>query len=194
LVRCVPERRSLDSRFWRILGGWLCVWSAGRLYDDAEADARTARRVDDWLLCERLAGVFQELGASENESWREVEAVHALLAHGQIALTFSAPRRFAGVAAMLNDPPVQRLIGCHVHRGVEWFHRESLDELLKLLFVTTVLYATADEKTTRTERARQIVEDATAFAQIEDLSLVSEYQLERFRLLLGYATRSPSAK
>jgi hypothetical protein len=194
LVRCVPERRSLDSRFWRILGGWLCVWAAGRLYDDAEADARTARRVDDWLLNETLARVFQELGASESESWGEVDAVRALLAHGRIALTFSAPRRFAGVAAMLSDPPVERLIGGHVHGGVEWFHRESLEELLRLLFVTTVLYATADEKTTRSERARQIVEDAAAFAQIEDLSLISEYQLERFRLLLGYAAQSPSAK
>jgi len=188
-VRCVPERRAPDARFWRILGGWLCVWGAERLHDDAEAEARIARRMDDWLLCETLARVFQELGASESESWREVDAVNALLAHGRIARTFSAPRRFAGVAAMFSDPPVQRLIGCHPHGGVVWFHRESLEELLKLLFVTTVLYATTDEKTTRTERARQLVEDAAAFAQIEELSLVSEYQLERFRLLLGYATR-----
>jgi glycosidase len=188
-VRCVPERRTPEARFWRILGGWLCVWGAGRLHDDAEAEARIARRVDDWLLNETLARVFQELGASESEAWREVDTVHALLAHGRIALTFSVPRRFAGLAAMLNDPPVQRLIGCHPHGGVVWFHRESLEELLRLLFVTTVLYATADEKTTRTERARQVVEDAAAFAQIEELSLISEYQLERFRLLLGYAAR-----
>jgi glycosidase len=186
-VRCVPERRAPDASFWRILGGWLCVWGAGRLHDDAEA--RIAQRVDDWLLCETLARVFQELGASESESWREVDAVRALLAHGRIALSFSAPRRFAGVAAMLSDPPVQRLIGCHPHGGVVWFHRESLEELLKLLFVTTVLYATADQQTTRSERARQVVEDAAAFAQIEELSLISEYQLERFRLLLGYAAR-----
>jgi len=188
-IRCVPERRSADAHFWRILGGWLCAWGAGRLHDDAEAEARAARRVDDWLLNETLARVFQELGASESEAWREVDAVRALLAHGRIAHSFSAPRRFAGVAALLSDPAVQKLTGCHPHGGVVWFHRESLEELLRLLYVTTVLYAGADEKMTRTERAQRLVEDAAAFAQIEELSLISEYQLERFRLLLGYAAR-----
>jgi hypothetical protein len=137
-----------------------------------------------------LARVFQELGASESEAWREVDAVRALLAHGRIAQTFSAPRRFASVATMLSDVSAQRFIGCHTYGKVVWFHRESFEELIRLLYVATILYCIHDQRMTRSERAQQLTADAAAFAQIEELSLISEYQLERFRMLLGYAAQT----
>lgn len=188
-VRCVPGRRSTDERFWRIIAGWLSVWCAGRLFDDDAADGIAARRMDDWLISETLARVFCELGSQEPDVWRDIDAVRICLAHGRIAQTFSAPRRFAAVAAMLSDPAVQRFIGCHPYQNVVWFHRESLTELLRLLFITGVLDAASDDTLTKAERARYVADAAIAFHQIEDLSVVAEFQLERFRLLLGYAAK-----
>ncbi len=187
LVRVLPERRSLALPFWRVLTGWLTVWPAGQLTENGGANSRRARYYDDWLLAETLQTTFRELGATESEAWREVELVRVLLAHSEIARTFSARRRFAGLAALLQDEAVQRLVGAHTHGGIVWFHRESWEDLARWLFVMTLVDVFADTALSKRERALRISAAQVHFQQIDDLSLVSDYQIERFQALLGYA-------
>ncbi|RPH94288.1 alpha-amylase [candidate division KSB1 bacterium] len=194
LIRVIPERRETDARFWRVMCGFLCVWGATRLHAENETSVPAAKRMDDWLLAEALERTFIQLGANDAEANREVETVRAAVTHGNVARTFDAPRRFAGMIAVLDDPCVHYLIGCHSYGGAVWYHRESLDELLRLLFVLTLLDVHTNVKLTAALQEKRIADAFTAIRQIFDLSAISEYQIERFRLLLGYAGQKKKAE
>jgi glycosidase len=190
LIRVLPEKRGTDRSQWRVLAGWLAVWTTGCLEDAPDSDAKNARRLDDWLLSETLNHTFRELGSSESEAWYEVELIRSLLASHRVAASFSERRRFAGFAEALRDSSVQRLLGCHPYGGVVWFHRESFENYLQWLFRMTALGYMCDPSLSRAERGRRLAADFACFRQIEELSVISEYQIERLILLLGYAARS----
>ncbi|HEY3294766.1 MAG TPA: alpha-amylase family glycosyl hydrolase [bacterium] len=180
LVRCVPARLAASESFWRVLCGWLATISV-------------PDKLDTWLLSDVLQRTFRELGATESQAWYEVEQVRVLLEYHEMARSFAASRRFLGVVTMLNDPAVLRLIGAHLYGQVMWFNRESFNHLLRLLYAMTALHALADPKPAKTERARMLAASYASFTQVEDLSAISEYQLERLRVLLGYAAKTEDA-
>jgi glycosidase len=176
-VRSIPAKRTTEQPFWRVMLGWLCVISV-------------PDKLDDWLLSEVLNGTFCKLGASDSEAWFEVEQVRVLLRHHDIAKTFSVSRRFLGIAQMLDNPAVQRLIALHTYAGVMWFNREGFEQLLYGLYAMTALHLLADASLSKMERAERLTEAYGCFMQIDDLCAISEYQLERLRVLLGYAGKT----
>ncbi len=95
---------------------------------------------------------------------------------------------------MLDDEAVRRLIGAHTHAGVVWFHRESFEKLLQLLSVATAVDVASDSAVAPADHEQRLGEAERWFSQIEDLSAISEYQIERFRTLLGYTARTPKAE
>lgn len=185
-VRCVPEPKSSAHSFWRIMGGWLLVWGTGRLVE-RDGERIAAERLDDWLLAERLADVFQELGADEAAAWREVAWVRTLLAYQKIALTFDAPQRFAAMIKLLDDAAARALIGVNEHAGVLWFHMESFAELMHRLYAVTIVDANLDSALTKPKRGQRITRAWLSFRHMDELCVIAEHKLERLRTLLSYA-------
>jgi glycosidase len=187
LLRILPEKLSADRAVGRVLCGWLAVWGAGQLLEEPDRATIASRRLEDWLLSETLERTFRTLGATDTEAWHEVELVRALVAYYPLARSFHALRKLAKVVDMMDDPCVQRLVGCHPFGGVVWFHRESLEDLRHWLMIFTVLDTVHDETLSKSQRAAALVHAFKSFSQISDLAAISEFQLERFKLLLGYA-------
>ncbi|MBU1984129.1 hypothetical protein KJ815_06955, partial [bacterium] len=185
LLRALPARRSLSEPLWRVLAGWLTIWAAGQLHTE-NGDSIAADRLDDWLLLDVLHETFRALGADNGEAWLEVEWVRGLTAHRRIAMTFDQRRRYLGMAKLLEEGIVQRVIGCNEYGGIVWFHRESFERLTEWLYVMRVVGLLMNPKLTRPERGRMATAAHNGFHQIEDIAAISEYQLERLRTLLGY--------
>jgi len=185
LLRALPARRSLSEPLWRILGGWLALWAAGRVHAK-DGDRIAADALDDWLLSETLLGTLRACGAGEQQAWYELELVRALTRHRRLAATFSRKRRYLAAARMLDDGAAQRVIGGNEYGGVVWYHRESFDALLQNLFVMRIASLLLNGKLSREERGRQAAEAHRHFTLIEDLSAVAGYRLERLKTLLEY--------
>lgn len=112
------------------------------------AAGRGEELIETFRLREPLAGALRGLGLDEAEAWRAVELLGLLLAgtaavpeapapamkpgrDGRPRKRRAAPRREAAgvVAAWLDDPRAQRLLGVNWHEGTAWFGREAFEEL-----------------------------------------------------------------
>jgi glycosidase len=173
----------------RVLGGWLAVSQIGQPSTSADAGNRGAQWIDEWFLSETLADTFVLLGADRARAEREAVLVRVLTAHQDIADTFDGVRQFEGVVEMLDDPAVRRFLHTHTSQSTEWYRAEALQELLEWLALIERVHALADP-----QRARHREITRKSFALIGELAAVSEYEVGRFRELLGYAAKPVRTK
>jgi hypothetical protein len=186
LVRVIPSQRTTDASFWRVMIAALSAWPAGRVRSGADGFF-AAERVDGWLLSDTLADTLRQLGCEEGRLHRELDEVRALLRHEDLSLSFCKPRRYLAVIEMLEDGSVKHLIGCHAYGGVEWLHRESLEEFLGKLFAVEAVNAIADVSLSKAERTRRLAETLRHLRIIEDLAAIAGYDVGELKTLLSYS-------
>lgn len=128
-VRPVVRVRALAAAPPCILvAAWVVLYhlpsAAG--WESADSPAR------DWIADWRLAAVIAEAsrldGASEEDAWRLVEAVNALLTLPAWDRSAALSQRVASILdTWLGDDSVGRILQVNVHRDVRWFNREAFE-------------------------------------------------------------------
>jgi len=170
----------------------LRVWTLLAPLGSLAAGAPVGTTSRAWYEELRLAPVVVEAlrarGLDEGAAWWAAERVHALL-DLPLPSTLDGPADTLParlVDAWLDHPAVRPFIRVNAWEGVEWFHRESWDELLAWTDrLERVL-------TPREERARRPVERAFVLRRLAEAGEASGYRVDRLREALA-AAPDPSA-
>jgi hypothetical protein len=127
----------VTPRFFKpVLFAWTVVRQTAKLMavDHTGAAGDTApvetwRFLEDWILTTEVSDLFRELGASEDESRKILRLINVLTFYrdGWDDETF------------FKDHDVRMLLGVNRHEGTLWFNKESGEELLYWLFLTSLV-------------------------------------------------------
>ncbi|OGO59179.1 MAG: hypothetical protein A2V85_14170 [Chloroflexi bacterium RBG_16_72_14] len=167
---------------------WTLLSALGSLPAGAPVGATSRAWYEELRLAPVVADALRARDLDEGAAWWAAERVHTLLdlplpsSMGGPAATL--PARL--VDAWLAHPAVRPFIRVNAWEGVEWFHRESWDELLawtdRLERVLTPPEARVRRPVARSVAARRLAEAAEA----------SGYRVDRLREALAVATQRSS--
>jgi hypothetical protein len=194
LLTQIPKRADATLSFWRIALGYCSVCQLGKLRSNESYAEQGALWYEEWLLNKALAQVFSNLGCDDYTAWRESKLIKLLVAQHEIAQTFSGIRKHAEMARLLDDPEVQSYLGVHLYQGVQYFHKESYEQLARWLELVTLLHTLSNKRMSKEQKLRYMIRTHTTFSNISLLALVAEYQLDKFKTLLGYAVGSEKSQ
>jgi len=170
-----------DTLAWATLLSWLTLKPLGRIVTEKDFAAYSRSWMDEWLLGKQLVGLFLALGASEEEAWRRVNLVKALMtlpAWPEVKTSTKAQLPYTLLKTWLKEPELQALAGVNRHQNVLWFHKESMEMLLDWLLVTFVLDLAWEEQEPEA-LATALVSRYDVFARLSKAVEVSAYQVEK---------------
>jgi glycosidase len=111
---------------------WALLSPIGSLAPGAPIGPTSLAWFDELRFAPVVAGAFRAEGIDEAGAWRAIERIRLLLdlplPSGITAGDDARPRQL--VDAWLDHPVVRAFIRVNAWDGVEWFHRESFEELL----------------------------------------------------------------
>jgi hypothetical protein len=168
----------------------LLVWSLlaplGTLPDGAMVGPTSRAWYEELRLAPVVADALRSRGLDEAAAWWAAERVHTLL-------DLPLPSMLGGpettlplrlVDAWLSHPAVRPFIRVNAWEGVEWFHRESWDELLAWVERIEWIMAPDDARPPRP------IERSALEMALTDAADASGYRVDRLREALG-ATLEP---
>jgi hypothetical protein len=141
-----------SSYVWSILLSWMFTSQLGKSVSETNYEEISRSWLDEWLLGKITASALIDLGIDDRSVWRAVSLIKLLVKHANWCEI--ASRQETDVADkilyLLADHEVQEYLGFNRYQGILWFNKESFDDLLWWLFITSIitfgLYE--DEKTT----------------------------------------------
>lgn len=172
------------SRPPTVLYAWIFTASLGKMIkpdsDHPGSDSAEISRswIDEWLLGKIIAGTFTELGMEEAASRRAIILIKILIKH-----------RFPGIKsptfnlqALLSDVTVLSFIGVNRYQDILWFNKESFEELVWWLYITSVILITAapDIDQSATNVANEILSLYETVNRLLAAESESGYQVEKF--------------
>ncbi|MFW6292868.1 MAG: alpha-amylase family glycosyl hydrolase [Spirochaetota bacterium] len=169
----------------------------GHYYTGIRANADRRRLLSEWTLLMPLVdlmGVEKALSWGV-EAWTEgsdrVTMLRAGLRRGDWASSLTEPAEL--IRDLLSSSDILELIGFHTHSGIEYYHLESMDEVLWWLFAIATIRlmstSTLGGRTVRdqVERAHRVIQ------QVEDANASAQGRADRF-MLHGRARATPQAR
>ncbi len=162
---------------------WTMLAPLGSLPDGAPVGPTSRAWYDELRLSPVVADALRSRGLDESQAWWAAERVRTLLdlplpshAGGPAA---TLPLRL--VDAWLAHPAVRPFIRVNAWDGVEWFHRESWDELLVWVDRLELILALPDEPARKAAQRRALLE------RLAEAAETSGYRVDRLRVELGAA-------
>ncbi|HAV43353.1 TPA: hypothetical protein DCX15_04985 [bacterium] len=95
-------------------------------------------RIDDWMLGKIIRLAIQELGVDEWIACREEFLIKILIEHRN---------QFHRIKDILINPQVCDYIHLHRFEDILYFHKESFEELIYWLFVTSIIDLVSQSET-----------------------------------------------
>jgi hypothetical protein len=176
LARSLPAD---DKVIWGTLFGWTMIHSLGKALD-AEDYATVSRSwIDEWFLGRIIANTLREFGLDEGVTSRAVQIIKVLTTHqGWFDVETSAAERPAQILdALLVDQDAVRFLQVNRYNGIDWYNKETFEELLAWLIVIEAIQASVmGEDVPKTLSAAYDV--IVALQQAESQS---EYQVEKLK-------------
>jgi hypothetical protein len=127
-----PLRRTLARpEWWTAIVMWIAARHLGGLGGADREGAGARARYVDWHLGSPLIEVVRGLGLSEDKTPHIAAAVELMLAADGLPIGMMAAGR--QLAGLFEDPVGRRYLAVNTYRGVEWFNRERLADLLGAL-------------------------------------------------------------
>ncbi|MCP4220860.1 MAG: alpha-amylase, partial [bacterium] len=123
------EPSRTHSFFNPTLFAWAVIHQLGDLMPEA-SPKKTMALVEEWLLWDEIAALFYSRGASDTDGTFAKSMIEILLNHP--GLLTSLEEKTTGknaIKAFFKDTEVRRMINVNLHEGVEWFHKESCENL-----------------------------------------------------------------
>ena len=180
-----------DPALWGALFGWVFSAQLGLAVsaDPAEA-ARLARGwMDDWLLGKQMMAGLQGLGLGDFEAARAVTLVKALISH-QDWYAASSKKQAASelrtekrahrlLAALVQDPDVQQVMGVNRYEDILWYNQEGFDVLLTALFAVAVIDVTREPGLKRKRVVKKLEKRARLLKKLRKADERAEYEVEK---------------
>ena len=169
---------------------WTLLSALGSLPAGADSEATNRAWYEELRLAPVVADALRAHGLDEGAAWWAAERVRTLLdlplpsALGGRSATL--PLRL--VDAWLAHPAVRSFIRINAWDGVEWFHRESWDELMAWTERLERVLTPPDA------RVRRPVERSVVLRRIADAADASGYRVDRLREALAGGTAGAGAR
>jgi hypothetical protein len=167
-----------DSSTWVAIFGRLAGEAIASVADPDGTGSGAA--VDELQLGPVLANVFRDLGQDEAAAWRLVALIRLLR---QLPLPSSVAdqppddRPAALIRALVADEAVRAYIRVNVWEGVNWFHRESFEQVLWWMLALDALEALAGKTRSMAKVTARVVEADRLTAALARAGEASGYQL-----------------
>ncbi len=173
---------------WGTLLGWLCVHNLGKVAGEAEFAQMSRSWIDEWMLGRIIAGALQDLGLDQGAAAYGVLRIKVLTSHQDWYRigALEEPGAYRTLESLLVDTDVQQLLQVNRYRGILWFNRESLEELLWWMMLTASVVISAGSDYGETLAAQQITKAYQTVTNLQQAIEESGFQVE---LLLEAAQR-----
>jgi len=190
LLSAVPADPGPGSGFFRITLTWHLLAAVGRAISAGKKKPSASYLwVREWFLGEQVVETFQEMGCDWEAARRELALILILLRHLPRMLRVRTKNHLYRLEPLFRDSEVRRFLLYHWDRGVLWFNRERLDELLFWLTASAaVSRGAADWDGTAPPRVRGLVQ-LKAARTLRELAAESGYRVKEFRQLLAARPR-----
>jgi hypothetical protein len=174
IVRTLPAD---DKVVWGTLYGWMFVHSLGKMLDQAGFAGVSRTWIDEWLLSPIITAALREFGVEEGAARRAVDVIKVLTTHQTWfdAETKAAQRPAQVLETLLADDDARRFLNVNLYDKIEWYNKESFEELLAWLLLEEAVMASVEgADVPKTLGAAYDVVVALQAAEAK-----SEYQMEK---------------
>jgi len=176
IVRTLPAD---DKIVWGTLYGWTFVRSLGKLLDEADFATVSRTWIDEWLLGRIIATALREFGVEEGATLRAVTVIKVLTTQqAWFDVEAKAAQRPAQVlGALLADEDARRFLNVNLYNGIEWYNKESFEELLAWLMLAEAVVTSVEG--VEVPKTFSAANDVIVALQAAEAS--SEYQVEKLK-------------
>ena len=189
LVRSLPVD---DKAVWGTLFGWTMVHALGKAQDAADYAAVSRAWIDEWLFGRIIAAALRDFGLDEGAAQRAVAVIKVLTSQqAWFDAGVPAARRPGQVLdELLADQDAARFLQVNRHNEIDWYNKESFEELLAwLMLIEAVQAAAAGADVPKTLGAAY---DAIVALQAAEAS--SEYQVGKLKEAVRPVTKPRTKK
>ena len=164
---------------------WATVEELALLLVPGPSSARIAEAFNELDLAKSLSGILHEHGRSRGAVRREISLVRILARHSQLLIDADAHNRFIKMEQLFDDYEVREFINVNLHEGTWFFNKESMQELLRWLFLISIVQLIRGGTVSVEELGRVFAERFAFIRELEELSASSGFDMEKLRVLLS---------
>jgi len=166
-----------------ILFAWVFTAPLGKITrtggDDHVVDFVEISRswIDEWLLGKIISGTLVELGMSDDAARQSITLIKILVKHSYPEM----PQSAFNLETLLTDVAVQSYMGINRYKEVLWFKKEAFEDLVKWLYLTSVVMVTASNGTEKpvAEIVKAILDLYDTVQRLLTAEAESGYQVEK---------------
>lgn len=175
----------LESDDPAVLGallGWLFLHPLGKVMDVEDYPAISAIWMDEWLLGKVFAAALQDAGLEAEAARRTAGVVKLLLNYRAwlaAAVTEKGDSAYELLRTMLQEQPIQALLGVNRYEGIVWFNKETLEQLLWWLLALTTIETLSEPEVVATVAAEEIARVYKLVRRLLEAEAASDYQVSK---------------
>jgi glycosidase len=194
-ARTATIARSLpadDKAIWGTLFGWVMVHSLGKALAAEDYAVASRAWIDEWFFGRILATTLREFGLEEGAATRAVGLIKVLTSQQEWfdAAVPAAQRPAQVLTALLADQDAARFLQVNRYNEIDWYNKESFEELLAWLMLIEAVKATVvGEDVPKTLGAAYDVIAALQLAEAQ-----SDYQVEKLTAAVKPAAKTKTSR
>lgn len=185
-----------DNSTWLVIWSWLLTKDLGKLHSPDSYENRSRSLMDEWLLGKLIAHTFLKMGIEGQEAERHFQLLKLLVQHQNWFLlkTPKTNRAHHILSHLLNNADVQHFVGVNRYNGILWYNKESLETLLKWLFLIAALDAVGSERYPGEAAAKEIAQRFAIIKKWLKSGDDSQFQVEKLLEGAKARKRNPGKK
>ncbi|MFZ5809053.1 MAG: alpha-amylase family glycosyl hydrolase [Chloroflexota bacterium] len=175
-----------DHRSWSILLSWVFLHYLGTIQtqDKSDSNVTISRWYDQWQLSQITAHAGRQMELSPQEVERLVQIIRLLLRYPLDLALLTDPHEWERqLKTWMSDADFRQFIQCNEYQGITWFHKESFEEWLNWLQLTTTFTLVHSYQQGQiTEGVYQNIKTAmeAEFQRLKSRAQTAAYQLHAF--------------
>ncbi len=176
------EKLESDPRRQYVLMIWALLSNLVGPGDQAEAldlNREIAQRKPVVNLVKQTLG---QLGFTEYESWKAIQAIQALISDMQPMDTEADAKTL--LEKWVAEPAVTNYLEVNEYNGIRWFNKEHFENLLWYQRAARLLTLSIDQEADPSETLEAVLRQERLFTEISEAEEGSEYQLDKLIELL----------
>jgi glycosidase len=187
-TKMLKEHLDCEAIVWGTLLAYIYIHPLGKLVEEEQSVERSRSWVDEFLFGRVIARSIQELGESENGSWRSVQIVKSLISHARwpycLGLVDKIDSEIKPMSLKsllqdwLSDIEIQRFVQINRYQGILWFNKESLEDFLEWMLISGCLEIMTDDNVNSSDIDMYIIKLYEIIERLRSASDTSGYKVE----------------
>ncbi|MFX1516199.1 MAG: alpha-amylase family glycosyl hydrolase [Promethearchaeota archaeon] len=133
---------------WSIILSWSFLHLLGKIIDPVDYELQSRSWIDEWGLGRIIEWTIKNLKKKTENVFQALVLIKILTSHQNWYISDVEPK-FQAVhilRALMTDLEVQSYIQTHRYQNVLWFNQEAFENLLRWLFIISVINVVSDSK------------------------------------------------